>query len=284
MAETTTDVAVRSAYRQFTPMVLTWIYFQEAWKASRLVPNAYLESVGVSATNYGAVCCTQCGVAYAPVGLRRHMNDIHKIKVSVTDFDAACEALGIQDDLPTPPSFELPAPAAGLNMRMGYWCGYCPKACGTEGSVDKHIRSVHKKGVAADRIYTRGYVQHFNNSTGRGIWRVAVPSDLPTISPTAEDAFTAKAHARLTDRPYAGISLDNIHNTNSWLRQTRWHVAVGKLDRDAVRSLVAPYNANTEPEWAIWMSAVDEWVREREELTSVVHVGIRKILHTEKPA
>lgn len=208
--------------------------------------------------------------------------DIHGVQVPIPEYDKAWNECGVSVDLPHGPSFVLPAPATGLNMATGLWCGHCNMSCVGEETMKRHQRAKHETIPFDDRIYTPGFIQQFNNSTGKQWWRVAAPPVPPPDAPDPEDAFADEAAAMLRARSYSSVTLATIQNTNSWLRQTQWHAILAELNADDVRSLVAHLDEHREPELVLWDHAVEQWVSIREDLASVVHVGIRKILVTDK--
>ena len=256
--------------------------FQPAvdWHHTELVPNAYLESVGLTATSWGSLCCLSCGVAFAPDAMLSHLkkNAAHKDDKTAVDaacFQAALDVCNIRPMLPSAPTTLVP-PVSGLALCRGVACGLCPMVASTETSLLVHYRAAHKK--AADRrSYEACFMQRFNNSAGASSsWFKVQHVENATEERTVLEAFLADAEQRLGKTVYDPSTSNDPRTVAPWLLSTGWHKEV--QDHDPKLLCITVTAAK---EFKGLREATQQWIASLSDLQETVLKHIRKRINTE---
>lgn len=219
-------------------------------------------------------------------------------------WDKALEDCAIALQLPSPPAEAVP-PLYGLTITSGWWCSRCTTCASTEESMRKHVSEAHAKESADRRTkhlsdahpkqtvdsqtMTAGAVQRFNNWLQSSWFRINA-----TVSPPPVDdlVLNGQPMENLTDFAHETVdaliaagnvepdTMDDVHNTNAWLRACKWHELTQDLDYRNIQSLLAPLDSDYLCPLEL---AIDQYISAAEMCIRRVHVNYLKTINSEEP-
>ncbi|KAF7798320.1 hypothetical protein EIP86_009541, partial [Pleurotus ostreatoroseus] len=251
------------------------------WRHTELVPNAYLESIGLTATSWGGLCCLSCGVAFTPEVMLSHLkkNAAHKFDRTVVDqtcFEAALDICNINSVLPPPPTTLVPS-VSGLALCQGVACGLCSVAASTEASLLTHYRTAHREATE-ERSYEECFIQRFNNTSGvQSSWFKVQHVKNVVQERTVLDTFLAQAEQRLAKTMYDASASNDPRTVAPWLLSTGWHKEVQGLDAKLLCVTVTAAK-----EFKGLREAALQWISSLKDLEDTVIKHIRKRINTDK--
>ena len=278
VAQPTTVVCnSKSVYEQ----LLTLLQPVVDWRHTELVPNAYLESIGLTATSWGGLCCLSCGVAFTPEVMLSHLkkNAAHKFDRTVGDqtcFEAALDICNVNSVLPPPPTTLVP-PVSGLALCQGVACGLCSVAASTEASLYTHYKTAHREAIE-QRSYEECFIQRFNNTSGvQSSWFKVQHVKNVVQERTVLDTFLAQAEQRLAKTMYDASASNDPRTVAPWLLSTGWHKEVQGLEAKLLCVTVTAAK-----EFKGLREAALQWISSLKDLEDTVIKHIRKRINTDK--
>lgn len=250
-----------------------------------IIPDLFLESIGVVASSCGFLCCHDCQIAHSPSDMLKHLESHHNCdrrfrNIDKHEFETAIRRCNILAELPKSPfGFDL-SPVPGLSVYDGYLCPHCWAGSTSHSGMKKHCQRYHADKPASLATFPLGRLQRFHNTVGPGrVWfRVRAP---PAVEPSGvDDMFRDANHALLSAPDINPNTADNVHNITTWLRISRWHIHTKGIDITTARQLVAPPK---EPHLAILGKAIVQYVYKCESSIDAAPILIRKRIHSEDP-